>query len=608
MVIDFPSFPLDGELHTVNGIVYRYSSTIGAWLINADGVTNTLLVANTLTVNTSVIVGSINVEPTIIGAYDQANTARNHANTAYAQANAAFDAANNAVTDFSPAFNQANTAYAQANTVYDNANATFVKLTSSSQTITGDIDIVGTLTLSGNTVFIDATRLQIDDPLIYLAGNNYTSDIVDIGFIANYVNATGQNVHTGLYREHENKEYYLFQGYDKEPINNHIGALSNNMTLAVLNADIKTSNLVLGGANAILTIDSAFTKANNALANTSDISFNGNLNFPTGNVAISSKLNVGGETQLLSNLNFNTANSIKFSVTSANQLSIFTTQNERVRIQNNGWIGFGGPFEYGISYNAEVASNTSGGDTAFGLTNYSSSSSESSGSSILFNHPNKSNTPFAQITLTGKNDWIFHNQGDYGSNIANLRFQLNYTDYMILTSSGRLGLGTLNPTTNLHVVGTANVSSTLQTASLGVGTAASGTTGEIRATNNITAYYSDKRLKTDIQIIKNALDKVNQISGVTFKSNEEAAKYGYISKKTQVGVIAQEIEVVLPEVVVPAPFDIDKNEDGVEYSKSGQNYKTVQYEKLVPLLIESIKEISSKVTDLELQIKDLKDR
>ena len=66
MVIDFPSFPLDGELHTVNGIVYRYSSAIGAWLINADGVTNTLLVANTLTVNTSVIVGSINVEPTII--------------------------------------------------------------------------------------------------------------------------------------------------------------------------------------------------------------------------------------------------------------------------------------------------------------------------------------------------------------------------------------------------------------------------------------------------------------------------------------------------------------------------------------------------------------
>jgi hypothetical protein len=69
-----------------------------------------------------------------------------------------------------------------------------------------------------------------------------------------------------LYREHENKEYYLFQGYDAEPINNHIGAFSNNMTLAVLNADIKTSNLILGGANAILTIGAAFNHANAAHA------------------------------------------------------------------------------------------------------------------------------------------------------------------------------------------------------------------------------------------------------------------------------------------------------------------------------------------------------
>ena len=158
------------------------------------------------------------------------------------------------------------------------ANLTFVKLTAASQTITGNLNIVGDLTLSGNTFVIDATRLEIDDPLIYLAGNNYASDIVDIGFIANYVNATGSNVHTGLYREHVDKMYYLFQGYDKEPENNHLGALSNNMTLAVLNADLRTSNLVLGGANAILTINGAFNKANAALSNTSGSTFNGDLN------------------------------------------------------------------------------------------------------------------------------------------------------------------------------------------------------------------------------------------------------------------------------------------------------------------------------------------
>jgi hypothetical protein len=144
------------------------------------------------------------------------------------------------------------------------ANSTFVKLTSPNQTITGNLSVVGALTISGNTTIVNAENLRISDPLIYLAGNNYVSDIVDIGFIGNYVNATGSNVHTGLYREHEDKMYYLFQGYDAEPANNHIGAFSNNMTLAVLNADIRTSNLWLGGANAILTIGAAFDKANAA--------------------------------------------------------------------------------------------------------------------------------------------------------------------------------------------------------------------------------------------------------------------------------------------------------------------------------------------------------
>jgi len=143
-----------------------------------------------------------------------------------------------------------------------------------------------------------------------------------------------------------------------------------------------------------------------------------------------------------------------------------------------------------------------------------------------------------------------------------------------------------NPTTSLG---------SFKVGSFGVGTPASGTNGEIRATDNITAYYSDKRLKYNIRIIDGALNKVNQISGVTFQSNEEAAKYGYTDTKTQVGVIAQEIEEVLPEAVVPAPFDIGKNEDGTEYSKSGQNYMTVRYEKIVPLLIEAIKELKAEL-------------
>jgi hypothetical protein len=169
----------------------------------------------------------------------------------------------------------------------------------------------------------------------------------------------------------------------------------------------------------------------------------------------------------------------------------------------------------------------------------------------------------------------------------------------VAIADGGTGASTAGDAATNLGLGTA---SNVQHNSLGIGTTASGTTGEIRATNNITAFFSDKRLKKNIQNITNALEKLNSISGVTFQSNEEAAKYGYTSTKTQVGVLAQEIEKVLPQVVVPAPFDIGKNEDGTEYSISGEHYKTVHYEKLVPLLIEAIKELTAKVEELEKKV------
>ena len=122
--------------------------------------------------------------------------------------------------------------------------------------------------------------------------------------------------------------------------------------------------------------------------------------------------------------------------------------------------------------------------------------------------------------------------------------------------------------------------------SLGVGTAASGTAGEIRATNNITAYFSDRRLKDFLGEIENALYLINKISGVYYTQNKFAEQFGYNDYKKQVGVIAQEIQKIMPEAVTIAPFDMDQDGN----SKSGENYLTVRYEKLVPLLIQAIKE------------------
>jgi len=137
---------------------------------------------------------------------------------------------------------------------------------------------------------------------------------------------------------------------------------------------------------------------------------------------------------------------------------------------------------------------------------------------------------------------------------------------------------------------------------LAFGTAASGTTGEIRATNAITSFYSDERLKTDITEISGALDKVMQLRGVTFRANELAESFGYSNNKEQVGVIAQDVEKVLPQIVVPAPFDIMQLQEGVEISRSGENYKTVHYDKLVPLLIQAIKEQQIMIEELQKKV------
>jgi len=105
-------------------------------------------------------------------------------------------------------------------------------------------------------------------------------------------------------------------------------------------------------------------------------------------------------------------------------------------------------------------------------------------------------------------------------------------------------------------------------------------TGAITATGDITAFYtSDKRLKENITPIPNALEKVASISGNTFDWNDKTDKVG-----SETGVIAQEIKALgLPDTVTT-------REDG---------YMAVRYEKLVPLLIEAIKELSAKVDAME---------
>jgi hypothetical protein len=113
-------------------------------------------------------------------------------------------------------------------------------------------------------------------------------------------------------------------------------------------------------------------------------------------------------------------------------------------------------------------------------------------------------------------------------------------------------------------------------------------TGALTTTGDITAFFSDRRLKTNVCVITDAVTKVRALTGIRYTPNQLAEQLGFATDESIVGLFADELEAVLPEAVKLAPFDSDENGD----SKSGENYKTIQYEKVVPLLVEAIKELS----------------
>lgn len=142
---------------------------------------------------------------------------------------------------------------------------------------------------------------------------------------------------------------------------------------------------------------------------------------------------------------------------------------------------------------------------------------------------------------------------------------------------------------------------TLQVANVGaaaLSVAGNITGGNLIATGDVYTAFSDERLKANVNPITDPLAKLMTIRGVTFQPNDTAASYGFNDPKVQVGVLAQDVERVIPEVIRPAPFDLEFTDTGETRSRSGENYKTIQYERMIPLLIEAIKELKSEVDAL----------
>jgi len=181
------------------------------------------------------------------------------------------------------------------------------------------------------------------------------------------------------------------------------------------------------------------------------------------------------------------------------------------------------------------------------------------------------------------------------SSAANIDFVTGSTDRMHITSGGRVTIKN-KPNSGLGY-----------DVLISLGTGADGDVGyqTLSQLNTNLAGASDIRFKKNIEIIPNAIEKIKTINGYTFDWDSENEDYNYSEKEGRdAGVIAQEIQKVLPEIVQIAT--VDRDEEGK--STSGKNYLSVDYKKIIPLLIQGIKEQETSIQELKARIKILENK
>lgn len=323
-------------------------------------------------------------------------------------ANVSFITTGAAVSD---AYNQANNAY----------NAANLKLNIAGGSITGSLNVLGNLTVSGNTTYYNVTTYSVADPLIYLASNNETSDVVDIGFMGGK-NTSGVYNHTGLARDATDATWYLFDGLaDEGHVNNVIDFA--NTSLASLRANILANNIQLVGntvaTQANLTFaynqaNSAYSAANNRVLKSGDTM--------TGPLVIN-YVGVG--------LNVNTAAEFTNSVSIGNNISGIYMVDD---INGFASIEIGGASGGYIDFKMPV-----GEDFDFRI------------------YSQHAQTEFISANTS-------HKLAIFGSNVA---FDTNTLAVDVVNK--RVGVGTNTPSANLEVVGIANVTNTISTNTVNFG-------------------------------------------------------------------------------------------------------------------------------------------
>ena len=204
----------------------------------------------------------------------------------------------------------------------------------------------------------------------------------------------------------------------------------------------------------------------------------------------------------------------------------------------------------------------------------------------------------SNISFTGA---LIQNGAPYiGSQWTSLNGGVTFASNVAVGKSSFLGGSALD------VSGSVAVSGAARAGALGIGKDASGhaldvsgnalISGALNVTGDITAYYSDDRLKTRISDLSGALNIVDRLSAFRYSPNDVAINAGF-PNKIGLGLSAQEVGNVFPEIVTRAPFDV-----GGSGSKSGENYLTIQYERITPVLVQAIQELRQEVRELRQEL------
>jgi hypothetical protein len=176
-----------------------------------------------------------------------------------------------------------------------------------------------------------------------------------------------------------------------------------------------------------------------------------------------------------------------------------------------------------------------------------------------------------------------------GITSGNVTSALGFTPYNATNPNGYVSSSGVTSVATSNGISGGTITSTGTLSLSGSYTGTWAVTGGITATGEVTAYYSDDRLKKDVTPITDPIAKLMAIRGVTFRPNATALALG-ITDKDEVGVIAQAVQAVLPQLVTGSAYE---------------GYITVKYEKLTALLIEAVREQQQQIDDLKALVNRL---